>query len=162
MVRHLRTHATEPFPIFHGPAILTLGVGLITHQNTPDVRFLHHDAEAFAQGEVAVLRTGDFNIAIARELLVHEADGAAIALEAVIEGGGEEARFETVAAQHLLLAESDAFDGPEFLGIDGAITGDSVGFEIADFGDLLKAHNGEGGAAENVFDEDFFVGKRLV
>jgi hypothetical protein len=162
MIRHLRTQATEPFPIFDCPAILALGVGLIAHQNAPDVRFLHHDAEAFAESEVAVLRAGDFDIAIARELLVHEADGAAIALEAVIEGGGEEAGFEPLAAQHLLLAEGDAFDGPEFLGVGGPIAGDSVGFEVADFGDFLEAHNGEGGTAENVLDEGFFVGERLV
>jgi hypothetical protein len=61
-----------------------------------------------------------------------------------------------------LLAEGDAFDGEEFLRVDGAIAGDSVGFEVADFGDFLEAHNGEGGTAENVLDEGFFVGERLV
>jgi hypothetical protein len=61
-----------------------------------------------------------------------------------------------------LLAEGDALDGKDFLGVDGPIAGDSVGFEVADFSYFFEAHNGEGGAAESVFDEDFFVRERLV
>jgi hypothetical protein len=41
-----------------------------------------------------------------------------------------------------------------------AVAGDGAGFEVADFVEFFEAHNGEGRATEDVFDEEFFVGER--
>jgi len=75
--------------------------------------------EAIAQQEVAVLGAGDFDIAVAGDGGIHEADGFAGAVEGLVEAGGEEAGFEAGAAEDGVLGKGDAFEGEELLGVDG-------------------------------------------
>jgi hypothetical protein len=100
--------------------------------------------EAVAQQVVAILGAGDFDIAVAGDGGVHEADGFAAAIEGRVEAGGEVAGFETGAAK-------DGVLGEELLGVDGLVDGDEVVAEAGDFLEVFKADDGEGGPGENVF-----------
>jgi hypothetical protein len=106
--------------------------------------------EAHAQQEVAVLRTGDFDIAIAGEFLVHEVWDVGGGFEGLIEAGGEEAGFQAGGAEDGLLGEGDALDGKEFLGVDGLVDGEEVLPEVVDFLEVFEADDGEGGGGEAV------------
>jgi len=103
-----------------------------------------------------------FDIAVANHLFAHGTEGSAGFLDGAIESDGEEAGFEAITAQDGLLAERDALDGEQFLGIGGAITGDGVGFEVRDLIEFFEAHDGEGSTAEGVPDERIFRVKRQV
>jgi len=46
--------------------------------------------------------------------------------------------------------DGDAFDGPEFLGVDGVIEADEVVAKVADFVNLFKTGYGEDGGGEAV------------
>jgi hypothetical protein len=107
--------------------------------------------EAIAQQEVAVLGASDFDIAIAGDGGIHQADGFAAAIEGGVEAGGEVAGFEAGAAEDGVLGEGDALEGEEFLGVDGLVDGDEVVAEAGDFLEVFEADNGEGGTGEDVF-----------
>jgi hypothetical protein len=107
--------------------------------------------EAIAQQEVAVLGASDFDIAIAGDGGIHEADGFAAAVEGGVEAGGEVAGFEAGAAEDGVLCQGDAFEGEEFLGVDGLVDGDEVVAEAGDFLEVFEANDGEGGGGEDVF-----------
>jgi hypothetical protein len=51
-----------------------------------------------------------------------------------------------------LLREGHAFQGEEFLGVDGLVDGDEVVFEAGDFLEVFEADNGEGRSGEAVLD----------
>jgi hypothetical protein len=106
--------------------------------------------EAHVQQEVAVLRTGDFDIAIAGEFLVHEVGDVGGGFESLIEAGGEEAGFEAGGAEDGLLGEGDALDGKEFLGVDGLVDGEEVLPEVVNFLEVFEADDGEGGVGESM------------
>ena len=79
------------------------------------------------------------------------AKGVAVGVEGFVEAGGEEAGLEAGGAEHGLLGEGHALDGEEFLGVDGLVDGDEVGFEMGDFLEVFEADDGEGGGGEAVF-----------
>jgi hypothetical protein len=107
--------------------------------------------EAVAQEVVAVLGAGDFDIAVADDGRVQEADGSVVVVEGLVEAGGEETGFEAGAAEDGLLGEGGALEGEEFLGVDGLVEGDEVVAEMGDFLKILDADDGEGRAGEHVF-----------
>jgi hypothetical protein len=156
LIRHFRTQAFDAFVVFDGAAVLAIGIDLLAAEKSTDIGLDGHLARALSGGVVAVLRAGDFDVAIAEEVCRHGTEGLAGGVEGVIESDGEEAGFETIAAEDGLLAERDALDGEEFLGVGGAVAGDRVGFEVRDFVEFFEAHNGEGRAAEGVLDERVF------
>jgi hypothetical protein len=75
----------------------------------------------------------------------------AIGIAGLVEGGGEKAGFEAAGTEEGLLGEGNAFQGEEFLRVDGLVDGNEVGLEAGDFVEFLEAHDGEGGGAEAVF-----------
>jgi hypothetical protein len=107
--------------------------------------------EAVAQQVVAVLGASDIDIAIAEDDRVQEADGLAAVVVGLVEGGSEKTGFEAGAAEDGMLGEGGAFEGEEFLGVDGLVEGDEVFAETADFLNVFEADDGEGGAGEHVF-----------
>jgi hypothetical protein len=64
-----------------------------------------------------------------------------VGVEGLVEAGGEEAGFEAGGAEDGLLGEGHAFEGEEFLGVDGVIGCDEV----------FEADDGEAGGGEAVF-----------
>jgi hypothetical protein len=130
---------------------VTLGLGLIAQQEGKAVGLAGHAMEAVAQQVIAVLGAGDFDIAVARDGGIHEADGLAGVVEGLVEAGGEETGFEAGAAEDGLLGQGDAFEGQEFLGVDGLVEGDEVVAEMGDFLEVFEADDGEGRAGELVF-----------
>ena len=81
-------------------------------------------SEAVGHAEVAVLGAGDFDIAIADEVLGHGLEGAIVGGHGVVHGYGEEAGFESGGAEDGLLGQGHAFQGEELLGVDGFVDGD--------------------------------------
>jgi hypothetical protein len=144
------TEGFEPVELLYSPAVVTLGLGLITQQEAKTVRLAGHAMEAVAEQVIAILGAGDFDIAVAGDGGVHEADGLAGAVEGLVEAGGEETGFEAGAAEDGVLREGDAFEGEELLRIDGLVEGDEVVAEMGDFLEVLEADDGEGGAGELV------------
>jgi hypothetical protein len=109
--------------------------------------------EAFGEEEVAVLGAGDFDIAIAGELLIHGEEGLVVGdIEGFIEAGGEEAGFEAGGAADGLLGDGHAFEGEQLLGVDGAVDGDEAALEVGDFLEVFEADDAEGGAGIAVAD----------
>ena len=106
--------------------------------------------EPFAQSVVAVLGAGDFDIAIADEVLAHGDDGIAAAVEGLVEAGGEEAGLEAGSADESLLSEGDALQGEEFLGVDGLVESGEVGGEMGDLIQIFEADDCKGGGGEAV------------
>jgi len=90
-------------------------------------------------------------MAVAGDRLAHEADRFSAVVEGLVEAGDEEAGFEARAAQDGVLGEGDAFEGEEFLGVDGVVEGDEVVAEMGDFLKVLAADDGDGRAGELVF-----------
>jgi hypothetical protein len=129
---------------------VTFGLGLIAEEERKAVGLAGHAVEAVSQQVIAVLGAGDFDIAVAGDDGIHEADGLAGAVEGHVEAGGEEARFEAGAAEDGVLGQGDAFEGEELLGIDGLVEGDEVVAEMGDFLEVLEADDGEGRAGELV------------
>jgi hypothetical protein len=130
---------------------VTFGLGLIAQEEGKAVGLAGHAVEAVSQQEVAVLGAGDFDIAVAGDDGVHEADGFAGAVEGHVEAGGEESGFQAGAAEDGVPGEGDAFESEELLGIDGLVEGDEVVAEMGDFLEVLEADDGEGRAGELVF-----------
>ena len=106
--------------------------------------------EAFGESVVAVLVAGGFDVAIAGEFFRHGDKRLAGGIENIVEARGEEAGFEACGAEHGLLRQGDAFDGEEFLRVDGFIDGDEVGFEVVDLVEIFQADDGELGGGETV------------
>ena len=145
------TEGFESLELLDGPAVVTFRLGLITQQESEAIGLTGHAMEAVAEQEVAVLGAGDFDIAVAGDGGIHEADGFAGAAEGHVEAGGEETGFEAGAAEDGVLGEGDAFESEEFLGIDGLVKGDEVVAEAGDFLEVFEADDGEGRSGELVF-----------
>jgi len=105
---------------------------------------------SITQQEVAVLGASDFDIAIAGDGGIHEADGFAAAIEGGVEAGGEVAGFEAGAAEDGVLGEGDALEGEELLRVDGLVDGDQIVAEAGDFLEVFEADDGEGRTGEDV------------
>jgi len=66
-----------------------------------------------------------------------------VGVEGLVEAGGEEAGFEAGGAEDGLLGEGHAFEGEEFLGVDGVIGCDEVFAEVGDLIEVFEADYGE-------------------
>jgi hypothetical protein len=141
----------EAVEFLDGAAVVALGLGLIAQQEAETVGLAGHAMEAVAQQVVAVLSAGDFDIAVAGDDRVQEADGFVVVVEGLVEGGREETGFEAGAAEDGMLGQGGAFEGEEFLGVDGLIEGDEVIAEMGDFLKIFDADDGEGRGGEHVF-----------
>jgi hypothetical protein len=107
--------------------------------------------ETFGEEEVAILGAGDFDIAIARELLVHGEERLVVGdVEGLIEAVGEEAGFEAGGAADGLLGDGHALDGEGLLGVGGLVDGDEVGAEMGDLVEVFEADDVEAGGREAV------------
>jgi len=108
--------------------------------------------EAFGEEVVAVLDFGDGEVAaFADHFRLKHVDGE-FAVEDLIHGGGAEAGLEAGGAEHRLLADGDAFEGEEFLGVLGLVDGDEVLFEVGDALEVFEADDGVAGCGESMFD----------
>jgi hypothetical protein len=150
-VRQLFTEGFEPVEFLDGAAVVAFSLGLVAEQEGEAVGLAGHAMEAIAQQVIAVLGAGDFDIAIAGDGFIHEADGFAAAIEGRVQAGGEVTGFEAGAAEDGVLGEGDAFEGEKLLGVDGLIDGDEVVAEAGDFLEVFEADYGEGGPGEDVF-----------
>jgi len=150
-VRQFFTEGFESLELLYGPAVVAFRLGLVAQQEGETVGLAGHAMEAIAQQVVAVLGAGDFDIAIAGDGGVHEADGFAAAIEGRVQAGGEVAGFEAGAAEDGVLGEGDALQGEELLGVDGLVDGDEVVAEAGDFLEVFEADDGEGRSGEDVF-----------
>jgi hypothetical protein len=74
-----------------------------------------------------------------------------VGVEGLVEAGGEEAGFEAGGAEDGLLGEGHAFEGEEFLGVDGVIGCDEVFAEVGDLIELFEANYGESSGGEAMF-----------
>src|SRR5579864_789962 len=142
----------QAFEILNGPAIFAFGLDLIAQEQRPGVGSLvaGHALEAIGEGIVAVLGFGDFDIAVADEVLGHGDEELAGGVEGFVEATGEEAGFEARDAEHSLLGEGHALDGEQLLGVDGLVDSDQIGAEVFDFLEVFEADDGEGGGGEAV------------
>ena len=141
-VREFGAERFQAVEIFDGAAVETLGLGLIAEENGPGWGVSGETAEAFGEAEIAILGAGDFEVVsedFGQELVNREVFG----VHDLIEADSEEAVFEGGAAEQGLLGEGDAFDGEEFLGVDGPIAGDGVSPEVGDDVDFFEADDGE-------------------
>jgi hypothetical protein len=150
-VRQFFTEGFEAVEFLDGSAVVAFGLGLVTQQEGKAVGLAGHAVETVAQQVVAVLGSGDFDIAIAGDGFIHEADGLAAAVEGRVQTGGEVSGFQAGAAEHGVLGEGDALQGEELLGVDGLIDGDEVVAEAGDFLEVFEADDGEGRSGEDVF-----------
>jgi hypothetical protein len=96
------------------------------------------------------LGAGDFDVAIAGELLVHGEGGVVVGVEGFVEAGGEEAGLEAGGAEDGLLGNGHALEGEEFLGVDGLVDGGEVAGEVGNFVEVFEADDGESGGGEAV------------
>jgi hypothetical protein len=147
----LGAQGAETVEFLEGAAVLALGLGLVAQEQSPSVGLPGGAAEAFAEDEIAILDAGDFDVAIAGEFRGHQVDGFALGVEGLVEAGGEEAGLEAGGADDGHLAGGDAFDGEEFLGVDGAVEIQGVLAELVDFVEVFEADDGKGVAGEAVF-----------
>jgi hypothetical protein len=99
--------------------------------------------EAIGEGVVAVLGFGDFDIAMADEVLGHGDKELAGGVEGFVEATGEEAGFEASDAENGLLGQGDALDGEQFLGVRGLVDVDEIRAEVVDFLEVFEADDGE-------------------
>ena len=121
-------------------------MGLIAEEQRPGVALAGDAAEAFSQGVIPVLGAGDLEIA--DQVFGHGDDRVAGAVEGFVQAGGEEAGFQAGAAEEGVLGEGDALEGEQFLGVDGFVDGDKVGFEAGDGFQVFEADDGEVGRGE--------------
>ena len=140
----------ETVEILDGAAVEALGLGLIAEEEGKAVGVFVEAVEAFGEEVVAVLGLGDFVIVV-DELVGDAHQGAAVAVEGLIEEGGAKAVVEAFDAEEGLLGEGDALDGEELLGVDGLVDGDEVLAEAGDLVEVFEADDGEGGGGESVF-----------
>src|ERR1039457_5197092 len=76
--------------------------------------------------------------------------GAAVAVDGLIEAGVGHAVVEAFDAEEGMLGEGNAFDGEELLGIDGPIDGDEVVAEAGDLVEFFEGDDGGGGGGGSV------------
>jgi len=107
--------------------------------------------EAFAEEEVAILGAGDFDVAIAGENFVHEAERSVGGVERFVEGGGEQAAFEAGGAEDGLLGEGGALEREKLLGVDGLVKSDQIFAETGDFVEIFEADHCKAGGGKTVF-----------
>jgi hypothetical protein len=67
-----------------------------------------------------------------------------------IQADGEESGFEASGPEQGLLAKDHAFEGEQFLGVDGLVDVDEVGFQIGDGLEVSQANDAEVGGGEAV------------
>ena len=132
--------------IFDGAAMEALGLRLETEERGGDVGLAGEAIEAGGEPVGAVLFQGDVDTV--GELRPLEDVGFGGTFHGLVEAVGEEAGFEGVHTEHGVLGEGDAFDGVAFLGIDGLVGGDGVGYAGGDLGAVLDADDGEGVGVE--------------
>ena len=140
----------ETVEFLDGAAVEALGLGLIAEEEGKTVGVFVEAVEAFGEEVVAVLRLGDFVIVV-DERVGDAHQGAAVAVEGLIEEGGAQAGVEAFDAEEGLLGEGDTLDGEELLGVDGLVDGDEVFAEAGDLVEIFEADDGEGGGGESVF-----------
>jgi hypothetical protein len=139
----------ETLEFLDGAAVEALGLGLIAEEEGKTVGVFVEAVEAFGEEVVAILGLGDFVIFV-DEAGADAHQGATVAIDGFVEAGGAQAGVEEFNAEEGLLSEGDAFDGEEFLGVDGPIDGDEVFTEAGDVVEFLEADDGEGGGGEAV------------
>ncbi len=149
LVRQLRTQALQAKELFEGAAVIALGLDAITERKVHQVRLLCDAPEPFGEVEIPVLLAGNFDIA-ANHVRDHAGDWVVVGIDGIVQGGGEEAGIETGGAEDELLRDGHALEREHFLGVDRAIAGDEVGFEIADLVDVFEADDAEGRGGEGV------------
>jgi hypothetical protein len=120
-------------------------LGLIAQKERPGIAFADYAAKTLGEGEVAVLGTGD--IQIADQFFGHEDNGVPCAVQGFVQASGEEAGFQAGGAEQRVLGESDALDGEQFLRVDGLVDGDEVVLEAGDCGPIGHPGGGEAMAA---------------
>jgi hypothetical protein len=147
-VRQFAAQLLQPLEFLDGTAVVPLGLRLVAQEQGPTRGGFGHAVEAFGKGVVTVLGAGDLDI-ISEFFGEHE-DGVAGGVEGFTEAGDEEAGLETRGAKECLLGERDAFNGEEFLGVNGLVDGEEVGAEMVDFVELFEADDGKGGGRESV------------
>ena len=139
---------SQAFELLHRAAVLPFGLGLIAQKQAPGAGLPDQAAEAFGEGEVAVLGAGDFQVA--DDFLGHGDDGLARGVQGLVEAGGEQAGFQAGGAEQGLLRQGNAFEGEPFLGVDGAVEVGQVGLEVGDGLEVFQADDGEVGGGESV------------
>ena len=142
----------EAVEIFEGAAVLALGLGLVAEEDGPAIGLAAEAEESFGEAVVAVLGASDFDGAISGEFLAHGCEGAIVGVEGCVEGGCEQAGLEPGGAEDGLLGKGHAFEGEQFLGVDGLVDGDEVELEAGDFLEVFEADDGEGGSGEAVLE----------
>jgi hypothetical protein len=142
----------ETAKFIEGAAVLALGLGLVAEEERPSIGLAGGAQEAFGEAVVAILGSGDFDIAIAGKFFAHGSEGVVGSVEGFVEAGGKEAGLQAGGAQDGLLSEGHAFQSEELLGVDGLVDGDQIGLEAIDFAGVFEANDGERGGGEAVFD----------
>jgi hypothetical protein len=142
----------QAFEILKGTAIFAFGQDFIAQEQRPRIGSFvaGHTLEAIGEGVVAVLGFGDFDIAMAYEVLGHGDKELAGGIEGFVEATSEKAGFEAGDAEHGLLGQGNALDGEELLGVDGLVNADEIGAKVGDFLEVFEADDGEVGAGEAV------------
>jgi hypothetical protein len=138
----------EALELLHGSAKEAFRLGLIAEELREDIGLAKQAAEALGQTVAAILGLGDLDVL--DHLVMEKDEGPAIGVEDLVEAGGIDAAFDTGAEEGRLLGQGDAFDGEEFLGIGGLISGHEVGAEVVDGIEFLDADDREIGAFESV------------
>ena len=59
-------------------------------------------------------------------------DVVGAAVEGFVETGGEDAGLEAIGTEDGVLGHGGAREGQHFLGVDGLVDGDEIGFELVD------------------------------
>ncbi len=147
------TEGFEALEFLNGVAVVALGLGLIAEEEGPGGGVLAvHVMEACGEAVEAILHAGFFlhHVGIAVEVLMQGDEGGFVldVEEGSVERVGEEAGFEASDAEEVVLGEGDAFDGEEFLRVDGAVDGEEVGAEAIDRFAVFDFDDGEVGAVE--------------
>lgn len=140
----------EAVEFVEGSAVVALGLGLVAEEEAPGGGVLHVDAMEAVGEEVAL---GLEFVGIVVEFAIErDGGGFLIALdEDFVERSGAEAGFDAGDAEEAVLGEGDAFEGEEFLGVDGLVGGDEAGAEAVDGGAVFDGDDGEGVGGEGVF-----------
>src|ERR1039457_2014456 len=140
----------EAVEFLDGAAVEALGLGLVAEEEGETIGVFVEAVEAFGEEVVAVLGLSDFVIFV-DELWANAHQGAAVAVDGLVEAGSAHAVVEAFDAEEGLLGEGDAHDGEELLRVDGLVDGDGVFAEAGDLVEIFEADDGEGGGGESVF-----------
>ena len=138
----------ETFEFLDRAPIMTFGLGLIAQEQGPAHGSFRHAVEPLAEGVVAVLGAGDFDIL--RELRRHQEERPSVGIEGLIEAAGEEASLKAGGAEKRLLREGDPLNRKKLLSVDGLVEREEVGLEMSDFLMLFEADDGESCGGEAV------------